>query len=176
MRNLFKCWHERLFHVSHNKVTPYKSDLLLELRPINFENASLVNSLRGAVFEKQFLHQLSLEDVGYFAFYKGNAIGYGWIKHPGSDDYFFKISEGCCYLCRFFVHESVRGHGVYAELISSLIAHENGNNSFYIAVERGNVASEKGLKKVGFSFVKEYSFIRGLKYTMNKRELKKYPY
>ena len=54
------------------------------------------------------------------------------------------------YLCRFFVHESMRGHKIYSEIISALIQKETAAKTFYIAVERGNESSERGLKKVGF--------------------------
>ncbi len=170
---LFKCWREKLFCVTRENVLPQKSDLSIELVPITEDNLSLVGPLRGSEFESQFRYQLSLGDCGYYAYHNGAPIGYGWIKHHDSDDYFFKIGKGCVYLCRFFVHESMRGHGVYPEIISRLIEKESAINTFYIAVEKGNEASERGLKKVGFRFVKQYGFLRGFKHTFNKKYLVK---
>ncbi len=169
---LFKCWHERLFHVDRDKVIEKKSDLALEFVPVTEENVYLVRDLRGAEYEGQFRYQLSLGDFGYYAYFNGDPVGYGWVKHEGSDDYFFKIGENSAYLCRFFVHESMRGHGIYPELITSLIELKKDIDSFYIAVERGNESSDRGLRKVGFDFVKEYGFIRGFKKTFNKKLLK----
>ena len=169
---LFKCWHERLFFVDRASVKYKKSDLLIEFVPITKENADLVCDLRGQQFEEQFRYQLSLGDIGYYAFHEGRPVGYGWVKHGGSDDYFFKIGKDCVYLCRFFVHESKRGHGIYPQIISFLIENEKRVNSFYIAVERGNLSSERGLKKVGFEFVREFGFVRGFKHTFNKKILK----
>jgi len=160
---LFKCWHEKLFHVKRADAVLQKSDLELNMVPITQENLSLVCELRGSEYEKQFRYQLSLGDFGYYAYFNDRPIGYGWVKHPGSDDFFFKIGEDCVYLCRFFVHESMRGHGIYPEIISELIKKEHTAKTFYIAVERGNESSERGLKKVGFTFVKEYGSIRGFK-------------
>ena len=168
---LFKCWHERLFHIERGKVIPKASDLPLSFVPITEENAHLVCALRGKEYEAQFRYQLSLGDFGYYAYYDGKPIGYGWAKHADSDDYFFKINEGCVYLCRFFVHESMRGQGIYPSLISALIEREKETDTFYIAVERGNTSSERGLKKVGFGHVKEYGFLRGFKHTFNKKKL-----
>lgn len=168
---LFKCWHERLFHIERGKVTPKSSDLPLSFVPITEENAHLVCALRGKEYEAQFRYQLSLGDFGYYAYYDGKPIGYGWAKHADSDDYFFKINDGCVYLCRFFVHESMRGQGIYPSLISALIEREKETDTFYIAVERGNTSSERGLKKVGFGHVKEYGFLRGFKHTFNKKKL-----
>ena len=170
---LFKCWHERLFRVKREKATLQKSDLDLEMIPVTEENAYLVKDLRGAEFEKQFKYQLSLGDFGYYAYCEGKPVGYGWAKHTGSDDFFFKIGEGCVYLCRFFVHESMRGHRIYPELISELMKRENETETFYIAVERGNESSERGLRKVGFEFVKEFGFVRGFKKTFNMKKLTK---
>lgn len=148
-----------------------KSNLALKMIPITEENVSLVCDLRDPIYEGQFRYQLSLGDFGYYAYLDDEPVGYGWVKRPGSDDYFFKIDEGCVCLCRFFVHETMRGHGIYHEIISELIRKENTANTFYIAVERGNEFSERGLKKVGFKFVKEYGFIRGFKKTFNMKKL-----
>lgn len=169
---LFKCWRERLFFAERQAITPRKSTLPIELVEIDEENASLVTELRGEIYREQFLRQLAMGDFGYYAFLEGRPVGYGWVKHMGSDDYFFKITDTCSYLCRFFVHESMRGNGIYPELITALIAREQGCNSFYICVERGNTASERGLSKVGFSFVGQYGFVRGFKRTFNKKTLK----
>ena len=169
---LFKCWHEKLFRVKRADVMLQKSDLELHMVPITEENVSLVCELRGPEYEGQFRYQLSLGDFGYYAYYGDRPVGYGWVKHTGSDDFFFKIGEDCVYLCRFFVHEAMRGHGIYPEIISRLIQKQDAANTFYIAVERGNESSEIGLKKVGFQFVKEYGFIRGFKKTFNMKKLK----
>lgn len=168
---LFKCWHERLFSVERNNIVSHKNEKLTFV-PITNENASLVKELRGEMYEGQFLYQLSLGDFGYYAYLDDKPVGYGWAKHPRSDDYFYKIGEKCIYLCRFFVHESVRGHGIYPCIITALIEKENNFDKFYIGVERGNISSEKGLTKVGFKFIKEYGFIRGFKHTFNKKILK----
>lgn len=168
---LFKCWHEKLFRVNRPDVVLQQSDLELHMIPITEENVPLVCELRGPEYEGQFRYQLSLGDFGYYAYYDNHPVGYGWVKHTGSDDFFFKIGEGCVYLCRFFVHESMRGHRIYPEILSRLIQREDAARTFYIAVERGNESSERGLKKVGFQFVKEYGFIRGFKKTFNMKKL-----
>ncbi|MBQ8689487.1 MAG: GNAT family N-acetyltransferase [Clostridia bacterium] len=169
---LFKCWHEQLFFSERKDLTLKKARVEIELQPITSENAHLVKELRGEIYEGQFLYQLSMGDFGYYAMQGGAPVGYGWVKHPGSDDYFFKISDGCRYLCRFFVHESKRGQGIYPELISSLVEREGDCNRFYIAVERGNDASVRGLSKLGFKPVREYGFVRGFKHTFNKKTLR----
>ena len=168
---LFKCWHEKLFYLNRKDAEPKKSDLNLKMVEITKESIHLVGKLRGEEFIPQFEYQLSLGDFGYYAYCDDKPIGYGWAKHTGSDDFFYQIGEGVCYLCRFFVHEDARGHNVYPEIISELIKRENNTNHFYIGVERGNVSSEKGLTKVGFKFIKEYGFIRGFKHTFNKKML-----
>ncbi len=169
---LFKCWHEQLFRANRINITPKISDLPLKFVPVTEDNTHLVRDLRGTVYEAQFREQLGLGDFGYYAYLDGTPVGYGWAKHAGSDDYFFKIGRGCVYLCRFFVHESARGHGIYPALISALIEHEFNTNCFYIAAERGNDASVRGLTKVGFDFVKEFGFVRGFKKTFNKERLR----
>lgn len=165
----FKVWNERLFYVHRSKMTLKKSDLPVEMVRITENNVKWVTMLRGREYESHFKYQISLGDFGYYACIEGKPVGYGWIKHPGSDDYFYNIGAGCCYLCRFFVCEEVRGHNIYPMLISSLIENKKEFKSFYIGVEKGNIASENGLKKVGFEFIEEYKFIRVLRHTLNKK-------
>lgn len=168
---LFKCWHERLFCLNTEDFVLCEPRVKTTLVPIDKSNASLVRELRGEIFAGQFLSQLDGGDFGYYAYVDGLPVGYGWVKRPGADDYFFKVRDGARYLCRFFVCESMRGKGIYPFLITSLIAHEGTDKRFYIAVERGNESSERGLKKVGFKFKKEYGFVRGFKHTFNKETL-----
>lgn len=170
---LFKCWHERLFKLSRKDVIPCTSDLQLSMLPIDEDNISWVKDLRGEIYEGQFRYQLGLGDFGYYAMADGRPVGYGWAKHEGSNDYFYNIGKDCIYLCRFFVHESMRGHNVYPAIITELINREKSCNTFYIGVERGNVSSERGLSKVGFKFIREYGFVRGFKHTFNKKTLSK---
>ena len=150
---------------------PCKSKVSLEMVPITEKNLNLVRDLRGEEYEQQFQYQLSLGDFGYYAYLDGCPVGYGWAKHSGSEDFFFRIGKGTVYLCRFFVHESVRGQGIYPAIITELICREAESERFYIATETGNVSSERGLKKVGFVFVKEFGFVRGFKHTFNKKYL-----
>lgn len=170
---LFKCWREKLFRATPSDISLVEPRISFNLVPISETNAWLVDELRGKEYVEQFKRQLALGDKGYYAWIDNKPIGYGWIKHPGSDDYFFIIGEGCVYLCRFFVQTNYRGNRVYPSMINRLIAtiSDHDRQTYYIAVERGNEASERGLRKTGFSFVKEYTFIRGFKKTLNKRKL-----
>ena len=65
----------------------------------------------------------------------------------------------------------MRGRGIYPALITQLIEHEAWCDHFYIDIERGNAASQKGLEKVGFSFYQEYCFLRGFKHTFHKERI-----
>ncbi len=168
---LFKCWHEKLFFADRAGIIPQKARIDLRFVPISYENIGLVRELRGDVYEGQFKDQLDMGDFGFYAYDGDTPVGYGWVKHEGSRDYFFRVKDSCCYLCRFFVHESMRGKGIYPEIITRLIERESNCDRFYIAVERGNDPSERGLRKVGFKFVKEYGFVRGFKRTFNKKTL-----
>lgn len=171
MPTLAKIWHERLFRLHRKKTCPQAARVSISFLSITPENAAWVRKLRGAEYVNQFREQLSQGDFGYYAMLNGTPVGYGWAKHEGADDFFFRIGHSCVYLCRFFVHESMRGNNIYPSLISALIAHEKNCDCFYIAVERGNVSSERGLTKVGFSFVEERGFIRVLRITLNKKAL-----
>lgn len=166
-----KRWNEQLFFLKRSDLIPCKAATEITYMEITKENAEIVKELRGKDYYHQFLSQLVLGDYGLYACCDGKPVAYGWVKYGGSKDYFFNIGKNTCYLCRFFTHESARGQGIYPELISRLIAHEAWCDHFYIDIERGNQASQKGLEKVGFRFHKEYCFIRGFKHTFNKARI-----
>lgn len=168
---LFKLWHEQLFFLKRCNMVSRNPAIPLTYVEINQENSVLVRELRAEMYVSQFQRQLIMGDYGLYAFYEGKPVAYGWIKHSGSDDYFFEIGHETCYLCRFYTHESMRGQGIYPALITQLIGHEAWCDHFYIDIERGNCASQKGLEKVGFNFYKEYCFIRGFKHTINKKRI-----
>ncbi|MBR2466119.1 MAG: GNAT family N-acetyltransferase [Clostridia bacterium] len=170
--HIIKIWHEKLFKLSRNDLVAHSARVPIELVPISAANAEPVKSLRGAEYEAQFLRHVALGDFGYYAVKDGVPVGYGWVKHEGSDDYFFKIGAHTDYLCRFFVREEERGQGIYPALITALIEREAEVDTFYIAVERGNESSERGLLKVGFKPVCEKSFLRVLKLTLNKKKIR----
>ena len=169
---LFKCWHEVLYFANRQDIVPVNSTVDIEFLPITAENAHFVKELRGEIYEGQFLDQIKMGDVGLYATVLGKPVGYGWAKRCGSDDYFFKIGQGAGYYCRFFVHPDMRGKRIYPALLTELISRTPDVKRLYIARERGNEASERGLMKLGFSRVGEFGFVRGFKHTFNKKKLK----
>ena len=170
--NIAKVWHEELFVIDKANKKEVVSDVDIYYEPITLENIKWVENLRGKEYICEFEKQLSYGDFGYYAMVNGNPVAYGWVKHEKSKDYFFRIESRCCYLCRFFTHESSRGHNIYPCLISSLIEHEKECNRFYIDIEKGNIASEKGLSKVGFKKIRNIKFFRAFRITFNKFLLK----
>lgn len=171
MAYIFKFWKEGVYELRRSEHKTFTPRVEVTYVPIDFENAHKVTSLRGKTYERQFRAQLKMGDFGYYACVDGEVVGYGWYKTRGSKDYFFKVSDGCCYLCRFFVSEKMRGNGIYPALISKLIETKADDDLFYLAIEDTNISSQKGSAKVGFKLVCEYVFLRILKYTFNKKEL-----
>lgn len=171
---------KKITHTYREKLYTLQIDNRIKVVPridVNFEkitleNCHLVTELRGKIYLKEFKKMLETNDYGLFAVIGGKPVGYGWAKNKGSKDYFFEINE--CYLCRFFVSNSYRGLNIYPTIIQELIIKmnkEEGIEKFYIAVENTNKPSIKGISKLGFKFIKEYSFLRILKITLNKKKL-----
>lgn len=169
--SFFYFWKEKLYYLHRSNFKSVKSNCSLTFIDINLNNYFLIENIRGKKYVKQFKYQLSLGDYGVYALENDKIVGYGWVKHSGSKDYFYKFSDDICYLCRFFVIDAKRGYGIYPELISKLIESKACYNNFYINVEKGNIASERGLIKVGFRLDSEYTFFRALKHTFNKKML-----
>lgn len=171
MAYFFKFWKEGLYELNRSEFKPHSPRVDVTFVPIDYDNAHKVTALRSKTYERQFRSQLKMGDFGYWACVDGEPVGYGWYKTRGSKDYFFKVGDGCCYLCRFFVSEKMRGNGIYPALMSKLIETKSDDDLFYCAVEETNVSSQKGCAKVGFKLMTELKFLRILKFTFNKAHL-----
>ena len=168
---LFKRWHEQLFFLKRCNMVPREPAVPLTYVEINQENSVLVRELRAEMYVSQFQRQLAMGDYGLYACYEGKPVAYGWVKHGGSDDYFFEIGHETCYLCRFYTHESMRGRGIYPALITQLIEHEAWCDHFYIDIERGNDASQKGWRRWASAFIKNIAFCADSNTLFIKKEL-----
>ena len=125
----------------------------------------------GEFYLKDFKTMLKLKDIGVFVRVGSRYVGYGWLKLKSSKDYYFTLDEA--YLCRFFVHPDFRGMNIYPCSIAYLldIAKRKGLRKAYISAAPSNIASLRGMEKMGFEFLKEIKFVRCCKCTLNKYKL-----
>lgn len=171
LKNLFRIWKEELFFLKREDYVKVISDLPLRFIRINENNLYLIQGItenKGEKALKNFKNQLKNGDLGLLVCIGDTPIAYGWAKFFKSRDFFFQISDSCCYLCKFYTHSNYRGHNVYPSLISTFIEYLSDYDRFYIDIEMGNLASKKGLLKVGFDTVKTFKFYRVFKITLNK--------
>ena len=99
-------------------------------------------------------------------------VGYGWLKVKKAHDLFYKIKgENIAYLCEYYVDASLRGNNIYPALIPYLIEN-NFYYKYYISAYSSNLASNKGIVKVGFKVESSFTFLRALKVTLNKHILR----
>ena len=176
MKSLYKIWEMDCFLLDADNFQYVRSNVELEFIRITKENYKLVENLK--CDSKIESKQLKNANVGFFALYNKKVIGYGWYKDKNSKfhDTFYKMNkaDNVCYLCRFFVSEDMRGKNIYPAMISNLIEYhkkENTDAKYYISAYSDNIASIKGLSKVGFKLVSKYKFVRLMKLTVNKIKL-----
>ncbi|PAE25786.1 GNAT family N-acetyltransferase [Bacillus sp. 7894-2] len=171
-RNLFKIYREKLYTLTLGNEKNVTPKVGITFKQITYENYILVKKLRESSYVKDFKKMLDMNDSGVFAFVGENLVGYGWAKMGNSKDYFYKIQD--CYLCRFYVSPQYRGQGIYPCIIKQLIYsinYEYGITRFFIAVENTNYPSINGINKIGFQFLRENTFVRIFRITLNKSQL-----
>lgn len=173
MGKLFKAYSQKLYMINYNDISFRLQNDNISFIRIDDNNLEIVKNLSGSKNMKQFKQQLSKGDIGIYVCIDNYPVGYGWLKNNKASDFFYNIGS-VNYLCRFFVKEEYRGRGLYPAMIVELanIGKEvYGNLRFFISVESNNISSERGIKKVGFSFIEHNKFIRILKITLNKKNL-----
>ena len=176
MKSLYKIWEMDCFGLDINEFIPVYSKLDIKFVRITQDNYMLVKEVgKNCKTEKK---QLKNGDTGFFALLDNKVVGYGWYKDKNSrfSDKFYRMkrANNLCYLCRFFVCEDMRGNNIYPAIITYMIEcreKENPGGKYYISAYSDNVASIKGLLKVGFKFVSRYKFVRLFKMTVNKQIL-----
>lgn len=176
MKSLYKIWEMDCFMLNIDEFHPVYSKVDIKFIRITEENYKLVSEIRGSTETEK--KQLQYGDTGFFALYDNKIVGYGWYKDKNAKfhDSFYRMkkADNLCYLCRFFVCEDMRGNNIYPAMITKLIEFrekENPGGKYYISAYSNNIASIKGLLKVGFELVGRYKFVRVLKRTLNKKTL-----
>ena len=101
-----------------------------------------------------FKNFLSLGDKGYFAYLQDKCIHRSWLKsneqivHPHWA-YPYKLKENEVFIHYCETAPEARGKNIYPHVISNIIK-EHQDKDILISVNDENIASKKGVEKVGF--------------------------
>ncbi len=101
-----------------------------------------------------FKNFLSLGDKGYFAYLQDKCIHRSWVKsneqivHPHWA-YPYKLKENEVFIHYCETAPEARGKNIYPHVLSNIIK-EHQDKDILISVNDENIASKKGVEKVGF--------------------------
>ncbi len=101
-----------------------------------------------------FKNFLSLGDKGYFAYLQDKCIHRSWLKsneqivHPHWA-YPYKLKENEVFIHYCETAPEARGKNIYPHVLSNIIK-EHQDKDILISVNDENIASKKGVEKVGF--------------------------
>ena len=173
-KGIFCIYKQNLYFSDIYRTNHVESKVEISFEIIGNSNYEKVGRIRGDTYIKQFKKQISMEDIGVYACINSIPVGYGWVKVKGSKDFFYNTKNNCAYLCRFFVNDKYRGLNIYPCLIKELMRISSEKyeiQKFYISADEENLASIRGITKVGFKLIRKNKFIRFLKVTINKKIL-----
>ena len=101
-----------------------------------------------------FKNFLSLKDKGYFAYLQDKCIHRSWLK--GNEQvvyphwaYPYKLKENEVFIHYCETAPKARGKNIYPHVLSNIIK-EHQDKDILISVNDENIASKKGVEKVGF--------------------------
>lgn len=106
--------------------------------------------------------RLANDNNAYVAFYKNRPAAFGWSASGkafiGEINHEIVLPIAHKYLWNFRTIENFRGLGIYPQLLQHMIRSESHTTEcFWILHSPENLASQKGILKVGFQFVSEVS-------------------
>lgn len=173
---IFSIYKLYLYEVDLETVRKVEHNITCQAKHVKFlridnDNYKVIPQISG-MLESNVRRMLSYHDFGVYICVDEKPVGYGWVKQEGSKDAFFSFVN-CAYLCRFFIHPDYRGMKLYPLTINYLINEfKHKYPKFYIAIEHKNISSIRGAKKVGFRQINDLTFVRILRYTLNKYKIR----
>lgn len=125
-----------------------------------------IAQLRGEKKGQQLLNLLKSGAKGLALVDQDEILSYGWIGYNHSAQSkkrytFFPIPALSGHIFECFTFEEHRGKGWYSQLVYQLAkkGKMDGMQTVYIDAVTANIAANKGIHKLGFSYVKEQSIL-----------------
>lgn len=121
-----------------------------------------------------FSTKLNNGEIGIFALIENDFIAYAWSKQPGvyyqNDNPLISLSESEAYLYYCHTVENFRGYGIYPRLLILLSEKmfKSGVKVIYVDTSPINIASQRGIGKVGFKKMHTIRILRLFGITVKK--------
>lgn len=140
---------------SPNSIQPKKP---VVIEPITLANVDKARTMEPAYRLDQFRQFLAWGDAGYFALHNGDVVHRSWVQfgprlvqqHHQFAPYRLEAHEAYIHYCE--THPSARGLGIYPAMLAHILRElkDRGIHGCYIATTSANLASRRGIEKVGF--------------------------
>ena len=161
--DLVRIHHIEILTLSSSKgVMPVSSSVPVAIAGITPENTGLMGDFRGPEFGRKFQEFLRVGDLGVYALDGGKAVAHLWAKTYSRENEdiegYFRLREGEAIIHYGFVDEKYRGKNIFPLMLTVLCTKLFGERNIsliYVFVERENIPSLRGLRKVGFAVSRE---------------------
>ncbi len=159
-----------LYKLEKQDMIDVSPGLPISFIPITYDNVDMVKQIADERIANKFEEYIKRGSSGFYALADDEVAGYGWLKRKGLKDKFYKLGRDTCYLGSFLVSKKYRGNNIYPAIINKLVDTYD-YKVYYIAAYDYNISSLKGIKKIGFTFLRADKFIRFLGFTFFKKKL-----
>ena len=141
-----------------------------DVRRVTLDNVNDANTFQNEKYLQCFKTFLEAGDDGYYGYLDGKCAHRSWVVHSGMmvvDRYYqrpMKENEIFIHWCETAVW--ARGHNLYPAILGRIIA-DNPDRHICISVNENNIASRRGVEKVGFAVQEriETKVVFGMKFT-----------
>jgi RimJ/RimL family protein N-acetyltransferase len=158
--------HQEIFFCNDlNELCQRKPDIPILIEDICSDNVERVTDFREESKVAMFRRFLEKRQVGVFAVSESRVIGHGWAivceENKTVANGYFKLDHGESFIHFCSVAQSCRSKGIYQFILYSLcerLFESQKPGKVYIDCEVNNIASIKGIEKVGFQALGRYHF------------------
>lgn len=174
--NFFKLFilirNQKIYEIkSFEEIKSITSKIDLEIKKVDFNNVYQATDFRQQKMVFIFENFLEKGDIGVFAFVNGKVVGHAWAvlnaDQPSKRiDGYMDINRDECFIHYCNVSEEYRGKNIYPQMLSWLckeLVLVKKMKKIIIDCDISNVASLRGIEKIGFVFKTQKLFIRVFK-------------
>ncbi|WP_138261925.1 GNAT family N-acetyltransferase [[Clostridium] hylemonae] len=161
-----------LFYLNQGMEVEVDTDLksILRIEVVTDDICGDVCAVRNKNVQYAFENMVHKGQVCVFAYVDGQIAGHAACVLPDNKEGAFVVKNSA-YIHYCYVDSRYRGHNIYPLMLHQIIKickSKKGIQRFTIMTSRENIPSQLGLKKVGFTFWKNYCYIEWWRFIWKK--------
>lgn len=177
LKSFFPVKHEGfLFSLNSNtKLSDVMTDIKedIEIKEVSINSYFEIKAIREDSVVESFRQKIMENQLCVYIYVNDRVVGHAACVLPGNREGAFSVRKSA-YLHFCYVVSEWRGHNLYPMMLQKLMSicmKRYNVSEFSIMTSKDNISSQKGLKKVGFQFCKEFRYIEWWRFVWPRIEV-----